>query len=302
MSRLRVAVTGAGGFVGRHVVEALIRQGHRVEAAVGQRPAPEDTAVAATRVDLLDPIAAARWVHAARPDSLLHAAWYAVPGQYWTSSENERWLEASRRLFESAAVAGCRRIVGIGSCAEYVWDGTPSSEAHTPIRPATPYGRAKNQTKLALEQIARSRGVSWSWARLFFLFGPYEPPSRLVPSVIRSLLHGETATCSEGSQERDFLYVRDAASALVALLQSAVTGPVNVASGTPIAVRTLVERLVARVGGGRVEFGALPARSDEPARIVADVTRLKAEVGWAAQIDLDAALDASIAFEKQRIT
>jgi nucleoside-diphosphate-sugar epimerase len=302
MSRLRVAVTGAGGFVGRHVVEALIRQGHHVEAAVGKRPAPAIAAVNQTRVDLLNPTAAARWVHAARPDRLLHAAWYAVPGQYWTSLENERWLEASRTLFESAAEAGCRRIVGVGSCAEYLWDGTPSSEAHTPIRPATLYGRAKNQTRLALEQTARSRGMSWSWARLFFLFGPYEPPSRLVPSVIRSLLQGETAACSEGSQERDFLYVRDAAAALVALLERDVTGPVNVASGTPIAVRTLVERLVARAGGGRVEFGALPTRSEEPARIVADVTRLRAEVGWTHETELDAALDASIAFEKQRIT
>jgi UDP-glucose 4-epimerase len=144
--------------------------------------------------------------------------------------------------------------------------------------------------------------VNWTWARLFFLFGPYEPRSRLVPSVITSLLRGETAKCSEGWQERDFLYVCDAASALIALLESDVVGPVNVASGTAIAVRTLVERLVARAGGGRVDFGALPTRSDDPFRIVADVTRLRAEVGWTPETGLDAALDASIAFERQRIT
>jgi nucleoside-diphosphate-sugar epimerase len=301
MARLRIAVTGAGGFVGRHVVEELVRLGHLVEAAVGRRSAPEHPLVNATRVNLLDPHAGRAWVHASRPDRLLHAAWFAVPGEYWTSAENQRWLEASAALFTAALDAGAQRIVGIGSCAEYLWDGQPSSEAHTPIRPATPYGRAKDRTRAALAEISDERGTSCAWARLFFLFGPFEPPSRLIPSVVRSVLRGATATCTAGTQERDFLYVRDAASALVALLESHVQGPVNVASGRAIAVRTLVERLVTRAGGGRVDFGALPMSAGEPSRIVADTSRLRDDVGWADETALDEALDQSIAFEKKRI-
>jgi nucleoside-diphosphate-sugar epimerase len=301
MARLRIAVTGAGGFVGRHVVEELVRRGHLVEAAVGRRSAPEHPLVNATRVNLLDVQAGRAWLHACRPDGLLHAAWFAVPGEYWTSAENQRWLEASAALFTAALDAGARRIVGIGSCAEYLWDGQPSSEAHTPIRPATSYGKAKDQTRAALAELGGKHGASWAWARLFFLFGPFEPPSRLIPSVVRSVLRGTTATCTAGTQERDFLYVRDAASALVALLESPVQGPVNVASGRAMAVRTLVERLLARAGGGRVAFGALPMASGEPTRIVADTARLRNEVGWADETTLDEALDESIAFEKKRI-
>jgi nucleoside-diphosphate-sugar epimerase len=301
MTRPRIGVTGAGGFVGRHVVEELVRRGYTVEAAVGRRAAPEHSYVHTTRVDLLDPDAARRWVFEARPDRLLHAAWYAVPGKYWTSPENERWLEASRVLFSAALDAGCQRIIGIGSCAEYVWDGRPCSEARTPIRPATPYGRAKDMTRAALAEIAAGRGASWAWARLFFLFGPHEPPSRLVPSVVRSLLQGEAAACTEGGQERDFLFVRDAASALVALLESGAMGPVNVASGQPIAVRMLVQQLIARVGTGRALFGALPMPPDEPACLVADVTRLRDEVGWTSETALDDAIDRSIAFERERM-
>jgi nucleoside-diphosphate-sugar epimerase len=301
MGRLRIAVTGAGGFVGRHVVDELIRRGHLVEAAVGRRPAPEHPLVRATRVDLLDPAAAQAWVAASRPDGLLHAAWFAVPGEYWTSPENQRWRAASPALFTAALDAGCRRIVGVGSCAEYFWDNRPSSEAHTPIQPATPYGEAKDKTRAVLAEVAGRRAASWAWARLFFLFGPFEPTSRLIPSVVRSVLQGTAAACTAGTQERDFLYVRDAAAALVALLESDVQGAVNIASGQAMAVRTLVERLVARAGGGRIEFGALPMSAAEPALIVADTARLRNEVGWSDDTALDDALDESIAFEKNRI-
>jgi nucleoside-diphosphate-sugar epimerase len=300
MTGQRIAVTGAGGFVGRHVVAELARRGHRVETATGRRAAPEHPLVQATRLDLLDPEAARRWLASVRPDCLLHIAWYAVPGRYWTSPENERWYEGSRGLFAAALDSGCRRIVGIGSCAEYLWDGAPCSEVHTPLRPATSYGRAKDRTRAALEELV-APGATWAWARLFFLFGPFEPPSRLVPSVIQSLLRGGTAACTEGSQQRDFLYVRDAASALVALLESSVQGPVNVASGNAIAVRTLVEHLMARIGRGQVDFGALPLPPGEPSRIVADVTRLRQEVGWRPETTLDEAIDETIAFERTRL-
>jgi nucleoside-diphosphate-sugar epimerase len=240
-------------------------------------------------------------LNATRPDRLLHAAWYAVPGEYWTSPENDRWLEASRALFAAALDAGCHRIVGIGSCAEYLWDGGISSESHTPIRPATRYGRAKDCTRAALAEAADRHATSWAWARLFFLVGPHEAPSRLIPSVIRSVLQGRAPACTDGKQERDFLYVRDAASALAALLESPVHGAVNVASGRAVAIRALVERLVARAGGGRVDFGALAMPAGEPDRIVADVSRLKDEVGWAGETPLDEALDQSIAFEKKRM-
>jgi len=295
-----VAVTGAGGFLGRHLVEELIRAGYKVEAAIWRRNLPAQLRVNSTVVDLLDPDAARRWLASARPSRMVHAAWFAEPKSYWTSPDNERWAEASRELFVAAAASGCERIVGIGTCAEYVWDGTTCSEGHTPIHPATPYGRAKDATRAALEEIARTAGISWAWARMFFLFGPHEAASRLVPSVIRTLLRNDTAACTEGLQERDYLYVRDAASALVTLMESGVVGPVNVASGEGIAIRALVDRLVVRVGSGRVAFGRLPTPA-EPSRLVADITRLTNEVGWAPRIPLDSAIDESIAFEKQRI-
>jgi nucleoside-diphosphate-sugar epimerase len=123
--------------------------------------------------------------------------------------------------------------------------------------------------------------MSLAWARLFFLYGPREHPARLVPSVARALLAGEPAKCSAGTQERDFLHVDDVADALVSLVRSDLVGPVNIGSGEAVAVRAVIE-LVARECGrpDLVRLGARPAPANEPPLLVADVSRLRDELGW----------------------
>lgn len=90
--------------------------------------------------------------------------------------------------------------------------------------------------------------MSAAWGRIFHLFGPHEPPGRLVPAVVMALLKGEPARCTHGRQIRDFLHVEDVAAAFVALLTSDVRGTVNIGSGEPISLRHLVTRLAATVG------------------------------------------------------
>src|SRR5206468_4284631 len=131
------------------------------------------------------------------------------------------------------------------------------------------------------EQLARDAGIDAAWGRIFFVYGPREHPNRLVASVIRSLLRGEEARCTNGEQVRDFLQVADVADAFVALVDSNAAGPLNIASGSPTRVRDLVE-LVATAVGRRdlLRFGAVPTPPGEPPVLVADVGRLRAELGW----------------------
>ena len=134
---------------------------------------------------------------------------------------------------------------------------------------------------MAAEAVARQLGVSLAWGRIFFLYGPGEAPARLVHSVARGLLNGEQVPTTDGLQLRDFMHVRDVASAFVALLSGDLRGAVNIASGQAVAVGDLV-RLIARETGGveGVRFGALDRRAGEPERIVADVERLRDAVGF----------------------
>lgn len=282
----RVLVTGATGFIGRHAVTALRERGHQV-AAVSSRD-----------VDLLDPEGPRRLVEAHRPEVLLHLAWYAEPGAFWTSVENVRWVEASLRLVRSFAAADGRRMVLAGTCAEYEWWGDGNlREGVTPLRPATLYGAAKDGLRTIAEALCAEEGVGFAWGRIFFLYGPAEDARRLVASVARALTHGEEALTSHGRQLRDFLHVADVGAAFGALVDSEVTGPVNVASGEAREIGEVV-RLIAKAAGREdlLRVGALPERPGDPPRIVADITRLRDEVGWQPSRSLDEGIAETVAW------
>jgi nucleoside-diphosphate-sugar epimerase len=285
----KVLVTGATGFVGRMALAPLLARGYDVHAVL-HGPRVDAPGVTWHEVDLLT---GADFVRELAPTHLLHLAWYAVPGKYWTSRENARWVRASLSLFEAFVAGGGKRCVMAGSSAEYDWSTGTCSERDTPIAPSTYYGRAKAALWSVIREDAKAAGVSAAWARFFFLYGPHEYPERLVSSVIRSLLRGEHARTSPGTQRRDFLHTADAAEATVALLDSAVEGPVNIASGNALAVRDLIEMIRAETGGD-VEYGALPA--DPVALLAADTRRLNDEVGWHLTHDHQARLRETIAW------
>jgi nucleoside-diphosphate-sugar epimerase len=152
-----------------------------------------------------------------------------------------------------------------------------------------------------LDAFAAQSGLSAAWGRVFFPYGPHEYPERLVAYVIRSLLRAEPARCSHGNQLRDLLYVADVAGAFVALLESSVTGAVNIGSGRPIALKEVVYKIAQKLQRPElVQLGAVAASADDPPLLVADVTRLSDEVRWQPEYDLDSGLDRTIAWWREK--
>ena len=289
----RVLVTGATGFVGRHVLAALASTPHEVHAVSRTRPSQPN--VAWHSADLLERTAVVRVVRDVRPTHLLHLAWSAVPGVYVTSLENLDWLEASVELLRAFGDAGGRRFVGIGTCAEYAESDRACSETATPLRAANIYAATKHAFATVLDAYAQQTGISSAWARLFHSYGPHEHPSRVMPDVIRALLEGREARCTAGEQIRDFLFIEDLASALVTLLFSNVTGPVNVASGVPVRLRDALASIAEQIGrADLLRLGALPMRPGDPPVLYADVRRLRDEVGWRPSVALDEGLQSTI--------
>ncbi|MGI9111668.1 MAG: NAD-dependent epimerase/dehydratase family protein [Gaiellaceae bacterium] len=277
-------VTGATGFIGRHALPALQRRGFEVHAAA--RSGGSADGVAWHAVDLLDARAVEQLVGELEPSHLLHLAWYAEHGLFWEAPENLDWVAASARLLRSFAESGGGRVVVAGTCAEYDWTAD-CCDPSTPIRPATLYGACKSAFRQILEAYASTAGLNAAWGRIFFTFGPGEQPGRLIASVARALVTGATVDCSSGAQLRDLLYVEEVADAFAAILDSEIVGALDVGSGEPHSLRETIERLE-RLGGGRAvaRFGELPQR-DEPHRIVADIGRLRDEVGWRPRRSLD---------------
>jgi nucleoside-diphosphate-sugar epimerase len=295
-------VTGATGFIGRHVGAALERRGYEVHS-VARSARPGDRAGGREHSeDLLAPGAVERLIGAVAPTHLLHLAWHAEAESYLESAENARWLETSESLLREFTASGGQRAVVTGTCAEYDWASaaTPLSEHRSALAPRGAYGVAKDSLRRRLDLLSADTGLSSAWARLFFLFGPAQDTQRLVPSLATALLAGRPAPCSEGLQVRDYLLSSEAAEALAALLDSEVTGPVNVASGHGVAVRDLAE--LVGVAAGRPELlrvGGLPDRPEDPPYLVADTGRLEREVGWRPSGDLSAWVGATVAWWRE---
>lgn len=287
----KVLITGATGFLGRHCLAPLLVRAGEVHAAARSVTALDDADLRTHAVDLLDHKQISALLAKVRPTHLLHLAWITTPGVYWTSPENTRWAAAGEHLLRAFTAHGGRRAVFAGSCAEYDWRPGRCHETTTPLRPGSIYGASKNSLRLRVEAIARETCLSAAWGRMFFLYGPHEHSERLVASVICSLLKGVPARCSSGAQEADFLHVQDAADAFVALLASAVEGPVNIASGEATAIRDVVTQLAKRLGRpDLLRLGALSANPTDPACLVADVRRLNEEVGWTPRLSLSEGL------------
>jgi nucleoside-diphosphate-sugar epimerase len=289
----RVLVTGASGFIGRHALAPLRERGFEVHAVA--RGGGATPGVAWHAADLLNAVARDALMAELEPTHLLHLAWYAEPGRFWTAPENLAWAEASLGLYRAFAARGGRRAVLAGSCAEYDWSGGVCHEDVTPLRPATLYGACKHA--VASVVTAPGAGPSTAWGRVFFLYGPGEPEEKLVASVLRALLAGRRAPVSHGRQVRDFLHVADVAGAFAALVaRDEVEGAVNIASGVPVSLRELLSIAEERLDvHGLVAYGERPAPPDEPPVILADVTRLREQVGFVPAHTLVSGLDDAIA-------
>ena len=291
----RVLVTGGTGCVGRQALPRLVERGWDVWAVRSRTEAPAIAGVQWRQANLLNESEVATLIDEVQPTHLLHLAWYIAPGKWAAAVENYAWVRASLDLAVRFKAAGGQRMVSAGSCLEYDWNAGVCAEDSTPLVPHTAYGTCKNALRLLTSSLMTGNGTSSGWGRIFFLYGPYEHPDRLVSSVIRSILKGEPARTSHGEQVRDYLYAADVGDAFVTLLESDTAGPVNVASGTPVALKDIVLRIGELMNRpDLIQLGAIPAAATDTPVVVADVARLRSTLGWTPTFDLDRGLRATI--------
>lgn len=289
---MRVLLTGATGFVGRHVLLALSAIDCDI-VAITSRPQPIEKTdrIKWISADLLCKEACNKALAEAKADTLIHMAWYAEHGKFWDAPENIDWCHATISLLQAFARNGGKRVVFAGTCAEYDWQYGYCTEGVTPTEPATIYGQCKCATRRLTKALAEQAGIEWVWGRIFFPFGYGEPENRLLPSVVRALLENKPVLCSHGRQYRDFIPVEEVASAFIHLAcKTTVCGEFNVSTGVPTRLSDLVEFCAAYLDASTApQFGAIKTPENDPPLLVGDNRKL-INTGWSLQSNWQAAL------------
>jgi nucleoside-diphosphate-sugar epimerase len=276
---MRVLLTGASGFLGRHVLEQLAAQD--VDVVVVGRVSPIGYSGEFITADLLEYDQLQHVVDRAKATHLVHLAWETEYGNYWNSLSNLRWLESTLRLVERFCDGGGEKVVAAGTCAEYDWTVGYCREDSSPLNPSSLYGKSKNAANTLAATICHAYGAEFAWGRIFCLFGLGEDPRRLVPSLIDVFENRRSPFPIGINNYRDFLHVSDVARGLSHLCLSDAKGSFNISSGHPIQLADIV-RFVAKALGANADclIERAVVQANEPELLVGDNKKLRS-IGWA---------------------
>ena len=287
---MKVLLTGASGFLGRYVLDSLRRK--NIETVrLGRQCAPDSSFAHFIEADLLTAPDFAALMTQAKATHLLHLAWYAEPGKFWTSPLNLRWVDATVRLVEAFCDAGGQRVVIAGSCAEYDESQNVCREDSTPLNPATLYGTAKDATRRLVSAICAQHHVPCVWGRVFLPFGAGENRTRLIPSLIDVFRGQRPPFGINASAARDFLHASDIAEAFAVLLQRGASGSYNICSAQPTALQDLARELACLLDADpQTVLGLATERPGEPPLLVGENLKIKS-LGWTPALSLTQGLE-----------
>ena len=279
VAALKVLLTGASGFVGQSVLELLAKEG--IETVVAGRKLPQGfSASNFLQTDFLGSVDFDELVKSSGSTHLMHLAWYAEHGKYWTSHLNLRWVDATVRLAEAFCRAGGQSIIMAGTCAEYDWSYGYCNEQHTPLNPVTLYGIAKNATRHLVSAVCAEHRIPFAWGRIFLPYGPGENRNRLIPALV-DVFDGVRAPFGvNATAYRDFLHIEDVANGFLTLLKNVATGEFNVCSGQPLKIADLVKHIaLLRDADSKIILDLSSERTGEPTILVGNNQKLL-NLGW----------------------
>ena len=240
---MKILITGASGFIGEHVIEALDLLGHEIYAA-SFKAVPKNffsDNVKWITFDILDATQVSSVMSKFRPELLIHLAWSVEPERFWESPDNLLWAYYSLNLVKAFERSGGRKVVVAGSCAEYSWEHGLCDEGNTPTYPSTIYGACKDITRKLIFDFCIKNKLIINWGRVFFPYGPGESTQRLLPQIINSFIFRKELIISHPFHSRDFIHVMDVASAIVHLaVNTTKSDCYNICSGHSMQISNIV--------------------------------------------------------------
>ena len=280
----RVVVTGAAGFIGKQLLLQMAEQNVKVTAVVRPGSAHNVEIPPSRWIDKIEmPMTDIEKLSERLPpqDVFIHLAWVGARGQARMDRElQQKNAEAGLLAVKTALALHCDAFVGCGSQAEYGRQGEQTVES-SPTVPDTEYGKEKLAVCEQGKQLAANTRMRFVWPRIFSIYGPGDFEGTLMSTAMQKMLCGESIALSPCTQQWDFLYVSDAAAALLLLAENKkADGIYNVAYGESHPLRWYLETMKCMLHSrSQLDFGAVPSDSGGLAGFSPDVEKLK-KLGW----------------------
>lgn len=298
---MRVFVTGAGGFIGSHIVKALLANSHQV--AVLRRKDSNSKRLSHLHIDYIDVESELGKfsdleqdkLSKFNPEVVIHAGWVGVGNIQRNDIVQLKNIELTSNIFHACKTAGVKHFLGFGSQAEYGrCEG--SINENQALVPTTLYGAAKSAAGLVTRVEAALSNIEFTWVRVFSTYGPGDEPYWMIQDVAKQLVQGKAPSLTPGTQLWDYLYVDDAADAIVSIVEhNKGLGAVNLGSGTTATIRSIVEQMREIANPGvQINFGAVSFRDDQVMHLEADISKLTNATGWTPRVSLAEGLKVTI--------
>jgi UDP-glucose 4-epimerase len=307
---MRILVTGGGGFIGSHVVDAFVAEGHQVavvdDLSTGKRE-QVNPAARFYQVDLRDEGALAEVLAAERPEVISHQA---AKANVRESMEQPVFYAdvnvlGSLKLLELARKNGVRKVIyaSTGGAAYGEPQYLPADENH-PVNPLDPYGASKHHVEHYLFLYRQNYDLDYTILRYPNVYGPRQDPlgeAGVVAIFTGQMLTGRHPVINgDGEQERDFVYVGDIARANVLALERGSGGLYNIGSGVGTSVNQIFAALQAATGYQGPELHG-PAKLGEVSKIYLDAGRARSELGWQPTVSLDEGIRRTVEYFRSRM-
>ena len=309
-----ILVTGAAGFVGGHLLE-LLEESHDDWITAWLRPDTEPSVIGRRigwlSVEMHDRDAVHAAIKQTRPDRIYHLAGVPHVGDSWahTYETFAGNVLATHYLFDALRHHQLTPRVLVTSSATVYKPASHAIRESDPVLPNSPYGTSKLAQEMEAQRAWQDDGIPALIARSFNHVGPRQSPAFVAPSMARQIAEIEAGrkqprlALGNLDTQRDIMDVRDTVRAYQALMESATPGaPYNVCSGTPVAIRTLVDLFVSKARVP-IEIEQDPSRlrpNDTPI-ILGDRTRIEADTGWAPRIPLEKTVDDLLAYWRDQL-